>query len=196
MDSCPSSPPESNNVSSDSIFPCPSVVRIMGIFYQIKKKNWSGGQKYYRKSEEKRKLVLIYLRNNLSKPCIERLEKLVLATIICNECNIIVFSKNNLDYFPSKKKIPPWNYGDDNISPCETRMFTLCRSMQNIQILSGSGGSCKYCCKYVGKIDKHNYCTVFTSTDGSLIRCADFLQNTKRVTSDKVKQVEQEKKRN
>ena len=35
-DSCPSSPPESNNVSSDGIFPCPSVIRIMGIFYHIR----------------------------------------------------------------------------------------------------------------------------------------------------------------
>ena len=34
-DSCPPSPPESNNVSSDGIFSCPSVVRIMGIFYHI-----------------------------------------------------------------------------------------------------------------------------------------------------------------
>ena len=33
-DSCPSSPPESNNVSSNGIFPCPSVVRIMGVFYR------------------------------------------------------------------------------------------------------------------------------------------------------------------
>ena len=34
-DSCPPLPPESTNVSSNGIFPCPSVVRIMGIFYQI-----------------------------------------------------------------------------------------------------------------------------------------------------------------
>ena len=35
-DICPSSPTESNNVSSDGIFLCPSVVRIMGIFYHTK----------------------------------------------------------------------------------------------------------------------------------------------------------------
>ena len=34
-DSCPPSPPESNNVSFDGIFSCPSVVRIMGIFYHV-----------------------------------------------------------------------------------------------------------------------------------------------------------------
>ena len=68
--------------------------------------------------------------------------------------------------------------------------------MQNIQFLRGSGGLCKYCCKYVGKIDKKNYCTVSKSAVGSLIRHAMFLHNTKRVTSDKVQQVEREKKRN
>ena len=34
-DSCPPSPPESNNLSSDDISSCPSVVRIMGVFYHI-----------------------------------------------------------------------------------------------------------------------------------------------------------------
>ena len=87
--------------------------------------------------------------------------------------------------FHPKKHIPPWKYDGDNISYCKTKTFTACRSMHNIQCLSGSGGSCKYCCKYVGKIDKNNYCTVSTYADGSLIRREIFLHNTKRVTSDK-----------
>ena len=69
-------------------------------------------------------------------------------------------------------------------------------SMYNIQWLSGSGGSWKYCCKYVGEIDKNNYFTVSKSADGSLIRREIFLHNTKRVTSDKVQQEEQENKWN
>ena len=67
--------------------------------------------------------------------------------------------------------------------------------MQNIQCLNGSGGSSKYCCKYVGKIDKNTYCTASTYDDGSLIRRANVLHNTKCVTSDKVQQAEQEKKK-
>ena len=43
---------------------------------------------------------------------------------------------------------------------------------------------------------KNNYCTVSTSTYGSLIQRANFLHNTKCVTSDKVHQAEREKKRN
>ena len=68
--------------------------------------------------------------------------------------------------------------------------------MKNIQRVNGSGGLCKYCYKYVGNIDKNNYCTVSTSADGSLIRSEMFLHYTKCVTSDRVQQVEREKKRN
>ena len=68
--------------------------------------------------------------------------------------------------------------------------------MQNIQCLSESGGPCKYCFKYVGEIDKNKYCTVSTYANGSLIRRAMFLHNTKRATSDKSQQAEREKKQN
>ena len=68
--------------------------------------------------------------------------------------------------------------------------------MHNIQCLSGLGGSYKYYCKYVGKIDKNNYCTVSTSADGSLIRSEMFLHYTKCVTYDIFQQVEREKKLN
>ena len=136
-----------------------------------------------RKSEENTKHVLIDLPNNLSKLCIEFLEKSGLSTPIRNNRNKVVSFKSNLGFFI--KKIPPWKYDDDKISPCETRTYTACRSMKNIQYLSGSGGSCKYCYKCVGEIDKNNYCTVSTSADGILIRREIFLHNTKRVTSDK-----------
>ena len=108
----------------------------------------------YQNSEENTKHVLIDLPKKISKPCIERLERSGLATPIRNESKAIVSFKSNLDYFHLKKHIPTWKYGNDNISPCETRTFTACRSMHNIKYLSVSGGSCKYCCKYVGKIDK------------------------------------------
>ena len=82
--------------------------------------------------------MLIDFPNNFSKPCIELLGKPGLAAPIRNESNGIIYFKSNLDYFHPKKHIPPWKYGDDNISPCETGTFNACRSMQNIQYLSGS----------------------------------------------------------
>ena len=102
--------------------------------------------------------------------------------------------KSNLGYFHPKIYIPPWKYGDAKISSYETRKFTAFRSMHNIQFLIVSGGSCKYCCKCFWKIYKKNYCTVYTSDDGSLIRCAVFLRNTKHITYDKFQQAELEKK--
>ena len=150
----------------------------------------------YRKSEENIKHTLIDLPNNLSKPCIKLLEKSGLVTIIRNKCYEIASFKIILDCFHPKKRILPWKYGDDNISPCETRTFTECRSIQNIQCLSGSGGSCKYICKYVGKIEKNNYWKVSTSADGSFIGRAIFLQNAKHFTSNKSQQSELDNKCN
>ena len=68
--------------------------------------------------------------------------------------------------------------------------------MHNIQYVSGSGESCKYCCKCVDKIDKNNYFTVSKSSYGSLIWRENVLQNSKPVTYDKFQQAEQENKRN
>ena len=86
----------------------------------------------YRKSEDNTKNVLIDLPNNLSKPCIERLLNSGLDTPTRKNSNAIVSFKSNLDYFHPKKHIPPWKYGDDKISPCETRTFNSCRSIHNI----------------------------------------------------------------
>ena len=122
-------------------------------------------------------------------------KKAGLAVLTRNESNEICSFKSNIDYFHPKKHIPPWKRGDPNISPCESRTFIACRSMQNIQMLCGSGGSCKYVCKYVAKIDKCNYMTVSTASDGSLIRRSNFLHNTKIVTSDKQQQKERQSKR-
>ena len=138
----------------------------------------------YWKSEENTNRVLIDLPGILSKLCIECLGKSGLAAPIRNESNEVVSFKKELWLF-SSKKIPPWKYGNDKFSPCERRTFTACRSMQNMQCLSGSEGSCKYCCKYVGKVEK-NYRTFSTYADGSLIWCEFFFHNNKPVTSNKV----------
>ena len=47
-----------------------------------------------------------------------------------------------------------------------------------------------YCCKYVGKVDKNNYCSVASTQDSNFIRRDNMLHNTKRVTSDRVQQME------
>ena len=61
----------------------------------------------YWKSEDNTKHVLIDLPKKIYKPCIERLEKSGLATLISNECNIIVSFKRSLDYFHPKTLFRP-----------------------------------------------------------------------------------------
>ena len=89
--------------------------------------------------------------------------------------------------------MPPWKYEEGNISHCETKTFTTCRSIQNCQILHGAVGSCKNSCKYVAKKDKNNFFTVSAGSDEHLIRRGNFLHNTKGVISDQVQQKERER---
>ena len=92
----------------------------------------------YQSTKENTKHVLKKLPNNFSKPCLERLEKCGLATLQRNVDDEIISFDSSLDYFHPKKHIPPWKPGDPNISPCECKTFTICRSMQNMQCLNGT----------------------------------------------------------
>ena len=57
--------------------------------------------------------------------------------------------------------------------------------MQNIQLLTQTGGCNKYVVKYLGKIDDQNYVIVYTDThtNGTLVTKRTFLHNTKVSTS-------------
>ena len=63
--------------------------------------------------------------------------------------------------------------------------FSICRLMQNIQILLHGGGVNKYVCKYIAKLDEQNYIVVMVDpeTNGQLVKVARFLDNTKVQTT-------------
>ena len=67
----------------------------------------------------------------------------------------------------------------------ETKLFSACRSMQNIQSLHCTNGVNKYVCKYCAKLDQQNY--IITKShpydSGTLITKSHFLHNTKITTS-------------
>ena len=69
------------------------------------------------------------------------------------------------------------------MSPVEGKTFSVCRSMQNIQLLTDCGGVNKYVCKYIGKIDESNYVIINVDGKGQLVPKQVFLHNTKVVTS-------------
>ena len=70
-----------------------------------------------------------------------------------------------------------------NISPVEGYTFAACRSMQNVQVLTATGGCSKYCLKYCAKIDEQNYVIVDVDGTGKMVTKATYLHNTKVVSS-------------
>ena len=71
------------------------------------------------------------------------------------------------------------------MSPVELYTFVVCKSMQNVQVLTCKGVCYKYVCNYIAKIDEHNCVVVLVDVSGKLVTKATFLQNTK-VTSSKM----------
>lgn len=146
-------------------------------------------------SEDNTKHTFLPLPNTLPKDCLDRLIKIgMIDAIEINEEGFQRAYKSKLAFLHPQRHIPPTNPSDDiNMSPCEGYTFSNCRSMQNIQILSQSGGVNKYICKYIGKIDEQNYVVVDVDnhSNGALVTKATFLHNTKitssKLNEDKVK---------
>ena len=134
-------------------------------------------------SPDNTKSVFIPLPNELSTEVKERLVKLgMIDPIEINELGYETPFKCTDDFFHPSKHIPPTNPTEDiNMSPVEGYTFSICKSMQNIQLIKGTGGCNKYVCKYVGKIDEQNYVVVKANptNNGELTTQSNFLHNTK-----------------
>ena len=115
------------------------------------------------------------LPRNWSSDCVDRLVKIGLAEIVSEE-----EIKYNHDFFTPKRHIPPtMSTHDMNMSPVEGKTFSVCESMQNIQMLTDCGGVNKYVCKYIGKIDEQNYVVIYVDGKSQLVTKGQFLHNTK-----------------
>ena len=155
-------------------------------------KTENGGTKcrkldYLNVTEDNTKHSFMSFNEELTEDCIERLTKIgMIDEIDTNEHGCKKPYKSKLAFLHPKRHIPPTNPSDDiNMSPVEGYTFANCRSMQNIQLLTQTGGVNKYVCKYIGKIDEQNYIVVYTDkeSNGSLVTKATFLHNTKVATS-------------
>ena len=121
-----------------------------------------------------------------------RLERLGIMSQ--DDHDVITFSN---DYFNPTRHIPKIHPPEDfNISPVEATLFILCRSMQNVQLIRGTGGCNKYVCKYIAKVDEQNYVVVSTNENlrDRLKVTAEFLHNTKISSSAKAEKDLQDKK--
>ena len=125
----------------------------------------------------------IPLGNKRSPLVVEILEKIKLFDPIeINEFGFVFPFKSQMSYFHPKRHIPPTVPTDDiNMSPVETKLFSVCRSMQNVQSLTCTNGTNKYVCKYCAKLDLQNYVVVKSHQhdQGHLISRSQFLHNTK-----------------
>ena len=128
------------------------------------------------------------LPNDISIESLHRLEKVGIIDPLEYDEKIDYMKpfKSNLSYFHPKRHLPPVNWTHDmNISPVEGYTFAYCQSMQNIQVITHSGGCNKYTIKYVGKIDDQNH--VIVSSDGHkngvLITKSTHIHNSKLASS-------------
>ena len=124
------------------------------------------------------------LSNDLSIESLRCLAKVgIIAPIEYDEKrHTMVPFKSRLGYSHPLRYIPAVNWSQNLIiSPVESYTFSICQSMQNIQIITNSGGCNKYCIKYIGKIDEQNFVIVYAdgNKNGVLITKKSFLHNTK-----------------
>ena len=156
---------------------------------------------YFEMTQDNTKQSFVDLPNNISDQWWGRLARIGLA----NEINFRETGdrntfKSTLGFFYPKIWVPAIRARETHISPIEIRTFCVCRSMQNHQILTAAGGCCKYCWKYIGKIDGQNYIVVSMNGDkkGSLVTKSRFLHNTKiassKISEDETKNVKRKKK--
>ena len=90
--------------------------------------------------------------------------------------------ESRLSYFHPKHHISSVNWSDDmNISLVEGYNFTVCQSMQNIQVITDSGGCNKYTIKCIRKRDSQNFVIVYTDSrsDERLVTKVTYIRNSK-----------------
>ena len=155
---------------------------------------------YLEVSKDNTKHTYKEFNNDIPKDCLDKLVQIgMIESFPPNEHGYVKKWKSKLAFLHPQRHIPPTNPNNDiNMSPVEGYTFANCRSMQNIQLLTQSGGVNKYVCKYIGKIDEQNYVVVKannTNQNGSssLLTKSTFLHNTK-ITSSKIQEDKDRKK--
>ena len=138
------------------------------------------------KTEDNAKNTLKKLPNDLPQHCINQLVKIG----ICDPLESYNYGcedpfKCSHPYFHQLRAISSTVPSDDlNISPVGGYTFSICRSTQNVQLLSCCNGVMVYVCKYIGKIDEQNFVVTKVNGDsGQLVNRYQHLHNTKVTTS-------------
>ena len=125
--------------------------------------------------------------NKHSPAAIEILRNIdIVQPLQISEHGYIYPFKANHPYLHPQRHVPSTlTTNDCNMSPVETKLFSMCRSMQNVQSLLVCNGCNKYVCKYCAKLDQQNHVIVKSHPNdiGTLMSRSRFLHNTKISTS-------------
>ena len=153
--------------------------------------------KYFHMSPDCTRPHFIDLPIQISDECWHRLHKIGVANSVFNEKKERNIFKSNIDFFHPKRWIPAVEPGATPMSPFESHTFCICQSMQNCQRLDQAGGCCKYCCKYLAKIDEQNFIKISMNKEkkGSIATYSTYLHNTKVSSSGIQQQEEKEAKK-
>ena len=102
------------------------------------------------------------------------------------------YFKSSIPFFHPYGHVPLTNQTNDiNIYPVEGCTLVVFKSMQNVQVLTGTGGCYKYVCKYITKNNEQSYVVVVDGS-GKLVKKLTFFHN-KKVMSLKIGQYKDRK---
>ena len=142
--------------------------------------------KYLHMTTDNTRPMFMEMPINITQQCWECLSDLGLSNSIFDEHGKENKFKCSLEFFHPKRWIPAVVPGECLISPFESETFCTCQSQQNVQPLFDATGCCKYCCKYVAKIDEQNRIDISMNNQkkGSFASNSTYLHNTKITSSD------------
>ena len=120
---------------------------------------------YFQMTSDNTKQMFTDIPLTNTQQCWEKQNKIGLATSMLNDNGNENIFKSSLDNFNPKRWIPDVVTGEAPIYPCKSETFYVCQSKQNCQLLTEAGGCCEYFCKYLSKIDKHNYINILMNNE-------------------------------
>ena len=102
---------------------------------------------------------MIPMGNKQSPKVVEILQKIGLfeAIQINDQGHVLQYKSHHPFFNPCRHIARTHSFVDIFMSLVETKLFTACRSMENIQSSHCTNGVNKYVCKYCAKLGQQNY---------------------------------------
>ena len=132
------------------------------------------------KTKDNSRNTLKKLPNDLPQHCIDLFVKINIYEPLesNNDGFEAPFKRSHPNFHPLRVIHSTVPSDDLNISPLDGYTFSICRSMQNVQLLSRYNEVLAYVFKYIGKIDEQNFVATKVNGDsGQLVNRYLTIQN-------------------